>query len=537
MKLAPIAVFAYRRPEHASRLLQTLSNCSELADSPLYIFCDGPKSPEAVDSVRETRRIARQAAPAHAVLIEREHNLGLSRSIIQGVGELCQRFGRVIVLEDDLEVAPSFLRFMNAALERYANEERVFQISGYQFPLDPPPSESSMFLHFPSAWGWATWARAWTHFDATASGYPALERDKALRHRFDFNGAYPYFKMLRAQQQGKVDSWAIRWYLSVFTKNGLVLYPGKSLVRNMGFDGSGTHCGPETGFAGNAFAAETISREWEMPSSLTLNAAVQARISAFLADQRTRERTARLQTLASKWMMKALPVRQVLKLQGIPFAGRIVDKLFGRSQLGGAAPDRQNLDVYWDPKMAALLETWGVGNAWNEIQLLLVNTRGSVLDIACGTGKVMSLLAAYPALDLHGFDISDFLIQKAIDRGIPRERLKVADATKTGYPNDAFDYGYSIGSLEHFTEEGILQFVTETHRIIRKASFHQIPVSRSGKNEGWLQRQQSYHNNSVDWWLERYHSAYSQVHVFDSAWNDKLSVGKWFVCVKEAPGR
>jgi len=210
----------------------------------------------------------------------------------------------------------------------------------------------------------------------------------------------------------------------------------------------------------------------------------------------------------------------------------IAERVIGRP-IGGAAPAEQDLGVYWDPKMAALLETWGIGNAWNEIQLLLLNTEGRVLDIACGTGKVMTLLAPYKRLEVHGFDISDFLIQKAIDRGIPRDRLKIADATATGYPDDAFDYGYSIGSLEHFTESGILAFAKETQRIIRRASFHQIPTSRSGKDEGWIKTLQSYHNNSVGWWLERFRTAFATVHVFDSAWNDKISVGKWFACIEE----
>lgn len=213
-------------------------------------------------------------------------------------------------------------------------------------------------------------------------------------------------------------------------------------------------------------------------------------------------------------------------------AKAIAAKVLGRP-IGGDAPDHQALDVYWDPKMAAILETWGIGNAWNEIQLLLVNASGTVLDIACGTGKVMTILEPYANLEVHGFDISDFLIQKAVERGIPRERLRVADATKTDYADDAFDYGYSIGSLEHFTEDGILGFVTETYRVTKKASFHMIPVSRSGRDEGWMTTLQSFHNNSVDWWLERYRAAYPVVHVLDSAWHDQISVGKWFLCMKE----
>jgi|MudIll2142460700_1097286.scaffolds.fasta_scaffold135459_3 SAM-dependent methyltransferase len=215
-------------------------------------------------------------------------------------------------------------------------------------------------------------------------------------------------------------------------------------------------------------------------------------------------------------------------------AKAFAEKVLGRP-IGGTAPDHQALDVYWDPKMAAILETWGEGNTWNEIQLLLLLAPPStVLDIACGTGKVMTILAPYKHLEVHGFDISDFLIQKAVDRGIPRERLRVADATKTDYSDDAFDYGYSIGSLEHFTEDGIRGFIAETHRITRNASFHMMPVSRSGDDEGWMTTLQSFHNNSVAWWVERFRTVYPTVHVFDSAWHDRISVGKWFVCMKEA---
>lgn len=210
----------------------------------------------------------------------------------------------------------------------------------------------------------------------------------------------------------------------------------------------------------------------------------------------------------------------------------VAERLLGRP-IGTEAPTDQELDVYWDPKMAALLETWGIGNAWNEIQLLLVNASGSVVDIACGTGVVMQILDAYPNLEVHGFDISDFLIEKAVARGIARNRLEITDATKTSYPDNRFDYGYSIGSLEHFTEDGIVAFAKETRRITRKASFHQIPTSRSGANEGWIKSLQSYHNNSVDWWLEKFHSSYQHVRVFDSKWDDKISVGKWFVCSEE----
>ncbi len=137
-----------------------------------------------------------------------------------------------------------------------------------------------------------------------------------------------------------------------------------------------------------------------------------------------------------------------------------------------------------------------------------------------------------PDIEVHGCDISDFLITKALARGIAKDRLRICDARKTGYPGGAFDYSYSIGSLEHFTEDGVVQTIAECNRITHRASFHQVPVSRSGKDEGWTQAAQSYFNNSVDWWLERFAGSYRTTLVFDSRWEDTISLGKWFVGLK-----
>lgn len=194
---------------------------------------------------------------------------------------------------------------------------------------------------------------------------------------------------------------------------------------------------------------------------------------------------------------------------------------------------QQDLDMYWDPKMAEVLEHWGEKNAWREIEYLLVNCYGKILDVACGTGKNIELLSRFPFIEVHGCDISDYLLQRAIDRGISPDHLKVCDATNMSYQDNSFDYAYSIGSLEHFTEKGIKAFIAENHRVAKFASFHMIPVSRSGKNEGWMKTVQSFHNNSVEWWIEKYKLSYKTVYVFDSAWEDEISLGKWFICIKE----
>ena len=196
------------------------------------------------------------------------------------------------------------------------------------------------------------------------------------------------------------------------------------------------------------------------------------------------------------------------------------------------APKEQSLDIYWTPEMAALLETWGIGTTWHELNYLMYPLTGKVLDIACGTGKNMQDLQCFPGIELYGCDISDLLIDKAIARGINRENLFVCDATKTGFHDNQFDYSYSIGSYEHFTEEGLLAVIAETHRVTRQTSFHQVPVSRSGVDEGWISPYQSYFNNSTEWWLQKFRSSYRSVIHLDSLWNDSRSVGKWFICSK-----
>lgn len=190
----------------------------------------------------------------------------------------------------------------------------------------------------------------------------------------------------------------------------------------------------------------------------------------------------------------------------------------------------QDLDLYWDEDMAKLLDTWGEGNSWREVEFLMANCQGRALDIACGTGKVIEILGDNPKLEIHGCDISDLLIDKAIVRGIQSERLRVCDATQLPYADNEFDFSYSIGSLEHFTLDGIEKFVAEASRVTRVGSFHMMPVSRSGRDEGWLKTYQTFHNSSPAWWVAYFEKHFKRVKLLDSSWNDRISVGKWFLC-------
>ncbi len=241
-QLAPLAVFVFKRPEHTQRMLKSLADCPEFAASNLFIYCDGARNETESTQVEETRRLVRKWLHPNKTIIERDRNWGLANSVIEGVTQLSEQFGRVIVVEDDLVVSSVFLNYLNTALERYADEPKVMQVSAHMFPAGIQSQYDAVMLPFTTSWGWATWDRAWKHFDQGMSGYKNLKADSALRHKFDLDGSYPYFRMLKRQKEGKVDSWAIRWYLSVFLAEGLVVFPKQTLVLNEGFDGSGSNC-------------------------------------------------------------------------------------------------------------------------------------------------------------------------------------------------------------------------------------------------------------------------------------------------------
>lgn len=207
-----------------------------------------------------------------------------------------------------------------------------------------------------------------------------------------------------------------------------------------------------------------------------------------------------------------------------------------RKLLAKARPKRiqvageQDLELYWDPAMANILENWGEDNAWIDIQLLMTHRSGKVLDIACGTGRVIEILSRFPSLELHGCDISDLLLSRAAKRGIGPDRLKLTDATNMSYPDKSFDFAYSIGSLEHFTEDGIVKFFAENIRISKGPTFHMIPVSRDGADHGWITPHQSYFNNSEGWWMKKCRQVYPSVEFLESSWSDDISKGRWIVC-------
>jgi hypothetical protein len=240
MELAPIVLFTYNRPWHTEQTLEAL-RLNKLADkSILHIYCDGPKEDatnEELKNIKKVRNLVKKKNWCKEVkIIEKSHNVGLAISVIEGVTNVVNKYGSVIVLEDDLITSSYFLKYCNEGLKLYKNELNVYSINGYQFPLGLNVNDSFLCPLATSSWGWATWKDRWSHFKKNVDYKQIIQEHPLIKTRFNF-GDYDYSSMLNNSK-----SWAIKWYYSVFIRNGLGLFPTKSLVTNIGFDGSGENC-------------------------------------------------------------------------------------------------------------------------------------------------------------------------------------------------------------------------------------------------------------------------------------------------------
>ncbi len=241
MNKAPIALFTYSRADHTRDTVESLLQNKEAAESDLFIFSDGPKTETKREAVEENRRYIHTISGFKSIhIVEHEKNQGLANSLIAGITEIVNKHDKVIVVEDDLIVSPYFLRYMNEALERYENDDRVSAISAFLNPIDCE-APNTFFLRYFACWGWATWARAWRLFNPDTKALLKQIRWKTKSFNLGRCGGGGFYGMLYCQKVGLVDSWAIRFYASSFLTNKLVLYPHKTLSLQTGTDGSGTH--------------------------------------------------------------------------------------------------------------------------------------------------------------------------------------------------------------------------------------------------------------------------------------------------------
>jgi len=271
METSPIALFVYNRLEHTKNTIQSLKSNILSEQSELFIYSDSYKISDNYDETEENKNKVKKVREyinkisgfKKITIIERDKNFGLANSIISGVTEIVNNFGKVIVLEDDMITSKYFLEYMNEGLKKYEDIEDVISIHGYIYPVKKMLPET-FFLKGADCWGWATWKRGWKYFNPDGKKLLNELQKKNLIKEFDFYGSYDYSGMLKRQIEGINNSWAIRWYASAFLNNKLTLYPGKSLVDNIGNDASGTHCGANKKYNSRLIDTKTIIKDIEI---------------------------------------------------------------------------------------------------------------------------------------------------------------------------------------------------------------------------------------------------------------------------------
>ncbi len=294
MTVAPVCVFAFRRPEHTKQTLNALSK-SPLADrTPVTVFVDGPRDEKDVEPVRQVVDIAKaQRGFASLNVLARDENAGLAKSIQEGVSRMMADHGRAVVVEDDIVTSPAFLSYMNAALDRYADRPEVWHIAGYNEPIAANRDlRGAAFWRFMSCWGWASWADRWSHFERDPEELISHFTDADI-HRFNLDGAQDFWGQVLANQRGEMRTWAVFWYATIFRNNGLCLSPHFSYAENIGFDGSGTH-----GFKIDAFSQESLNQDMTppLPDLIVEDAVALERLRGYYT-----YRPNRLQRLKRKW--------------------------------------------------------------------------------------------------------------------------------------------------------------------------------------------------------------------------------------------
>ncbi len=280
---APIALFVYNRPKHTKITLQALQENHNAINHHLFIFADAAKSQKEIVAVNAVYAFIKEVSGFKSVtIIKQEKNLGLAKSIIKGVTDLVAKYKKVIVFEDDLQSSPYTLDFFNEALSRYKNEEKIMHISAYMYPLNIKPRDfDAFFYRVVHSWGWATWDRAWQYFEPDIDQLlPQFDAKKISD--FSVEGKMNFWKQMLDFKAGKNNSWAIRWYASVFLKGGLTLNPVKSLIHNFGHDGTGIHSNPEEMYATEIHRQQPKN----YPLQIEENAEMYAHVKDFLSKRK-----------------------------------------------------------------------------------------------------------------------------------------------------------------------------------------------------------------------------------------------------------
>ncbi len=239
----PVVLLVFNRPQHTAEMFAAVR---ARRPARLLVVADGPRPDHPDDRERcaQVRAIVEEVDwPCEVSRDYADTNLGLKRRVSSGLDWVFAQVDRAIVLEDDCVAHPDFFLFCDELLERYADDERVWVITGDNFQAGHRRGDAAYyFSKYNHCWGWATWRRAWTHYQGDI---PFWEEWKTSREWRDLGHSEPereyWERIFDRVARHEIDSWAYPWTASVWYHGGLTATPNVNLVTNIGFDAAATH--------------------------------------------------------------------------------------------------------------------------------------------------------------------------------------------------------------------------------------------------------------------------------------------------------
>lgn len=246
MSFAPVAMFVYNRLDHFKQTYEALAKCREAKYTDLIIFSDGAKNEKASEAVEQVRSFAREIENNNDFnslkIVESPENKGLAKSIIQGVTQVLDQYGRIIVLEDDCACSESFLKYMNSCLDFYKDNKKIGAVSGYAPQIEFPEAyKDDVFTAYRScSWSWGTWKDRWENVDWDLNDFAEFCKNPELIKKLNSNGNDRFMRLYR-QTKGNGSSWSVRFGAHLVKNDWLTVYPRYSYIKNIGCDESGVH--------------------------------------------------------------------------------------------------------------------------------------------------------------------------------------------------------------------------------------------------------------------------------------------------------
>jgi hypothetical protein len=281
----PVAFLVFNRPQTTARVWETIR---QARPRKLLIVADGPRAVRAdeADRCAEVRAICERIDwPCEVLRNYAETNLGCRRRVSSGLDWVFSMVEEAIILEDDCLPHPTFFPYCQELLARYRDDERVMMISGDNFQPGPPRHEYSYyFSRYPHVWGWASWRRAWQHYDVNMSLWPTVRDGGWLESIFLDAQSTAYWRATFDRvAAGEIDTWDYQLGFACFAQNGLSICPRGNLVQNIGFATDATHTAANSPLAN--LAVEAMQFPLKHPPFLIRDARADARTEEIFYSQ------------------------------------------------------------------------------------------------------------------------------------------------------------------------------------------------------------------------------------------------------------